>query len=297
MVKQRSFAYIGVFLLVFLAGCSAAGSLHMKSAPSDSKLAEQASRPVIIPNEEPTEDQLLVQQAITDGSATSESPRPAVEPGLPFVYNRTYYNISSTIIDHHSETQVTVGIDYNGTAPPSKTITYDRISKRDQVVLSDLFPPKTDTYRPGPDIGTSTTYNATEWNNSVILKDNYTAVRYQEETYPVILQDTQTVRVNTYQYTATIHANDSDEYADELRSKYLFTLSGLSKSEQNIVEKAINDTYYADSTEDDAFRSVLETFQNHRAIQKTEYRGKWLVRYEGRVYVAELSYDGFTTTS
>jgi len=40
-----------------------------------------------------------------------------------------------------------------------------------------------------------------------------------------------------------------------------------------------------------AYASQLR--EQHEAIEKNEYRGTWLVRYDGDVYVAELSDEGF----
>ena len=59
----------------------------------------------------------------------------------------------------------------------------------------------------------------------------------------------------------------------------MFTLSGLTEGERAVVEEAVNDTYYAEDTDDEAFRSVMETFRRHEAVQETEYEGLWLVRY------------------
>jgi hypothetical protein len=80
-----------------------------------------------------------------------------------------------------------------------------------------------------------------------------------------------------------------------LRDEYLFTLSNLSDDERKVVETATKDgeTYYAEDDGDQAFRSVMETFRRHEALTRDDYEGTWLVRYEGEVYLAELSYGGF----
>jgi hypothetical protein len=93
----------------------------------------------------------------------------------------------------------------------------------------------------------------------------------------------------------TTVADSTAGYADQLRDRYLFTLSGLSDDERSVVEEAMskNGSYYADTDGDEAFRGVLESFDGHPAIERNEFRGTWLVRYDGDVYVAELSYQGF----
>jgi hypothetical protein len=82
-------------------------------------------------------------------------------------------------------------------------------------------------------------------------------------------------------------------YARHLRSEYVFTFSGWTSAERSVVTEAINDTYYADTDSDEPFQSLLETFHRHEAVQQNEYRGMWLVRYEGDIYLAAFSYEGF----
>jgi hypothetical protein len=219
-----------------------------------------------------------------------------VDPGLPFAHEGQYYNLSWSVVDRRPGTSVRVAVDYNGTAPRDTTVAYEDLSARDREMLSGVFPPKTDNLQEGPDFGTAATYNETERERSVLLGDEYEAVRYEGETYPVIVEDTEPVTIKTYRYTTTVVADSSAEYASQLRSAYLFTLSGLSDTERDVVEQAIEDTYYAESSDDEAFRSVLEIFLRHEAIQQNEYRGTWLVYYDGQTYVAELSYQGFDGT-
>ncbi|GGM75107.1 hypothetical protein J2752_002815 [Halarchaeum rubridurum] len=40
-------------------------------------------------------------------------------------------------------------------------------------------------------------------------------------------------------------------------------------------------------------RSVLERFRAHDAVQRGEMHGSWVVRYDGRVYWADLHYGQF----
>lgn len=293
-MKRRSVLRIGVvLLLVLLAGCSAAGSLDMQHMADDAELAEQLSRSTTIVEAESVRHRQVARQAIRNGSTTVESPNPVVEPGLPFAYEQQYYNVSGTVIDQQPGTAVTLEIDYNGTAPSNATVPYSEISVRDRALLDGVLPPRTDRRTDGYDFGTSATYNETEGNRSVLLTEEYDAIRYEGSTYPVTIRDTRSVTIDIYRYTASVVAPSNTEYANQLREAYLFTLSGLSDTERSVVEQATNDTYYADSDNDENFRSVLETFQQQKAIQENEYRGTWLVRYDGEVYVADLSYERF----
>lgn len=296
MDRRRGLAVASLLVLVLFAGCSAAGHLEMTSAADDATLAEQASRTPTFPEERAARDRQVVQRAIENGSATARSREPLVEPGLPFSYEERYYNLSWSVVGRQSGTSVRVGIDYNGTAPSAATVAYANLSARDREMLGGVLPPKSTSLRKGSDFYTDATYTETERDRSVLLAEGTEAVRYEGETYPVTVVDTESVVIETRRYAATLVANSSAEYADQLRSEYLFTLSELSDAERNVVEEAIGDTYYAETDGDEAFQSVLETFQRHGAIQRNEYRGTWLVRYDGETYLADLSYEGFDLT-
>ncbi|MFB6159716.1 MAG: hypothetical protein ABEJ61_00895 [Haloferacaceae archaeon] len=292
MLRRRSLAVGGLLLLVVLAGCSAAGSLSMQSAADDATLAAAASRSPP-PVGEASDGERVVREAIENGSATVEGRSPPVESGLPFEHDGRYYNLSWSVVDRRPGTSVRVGVDYNGTAPDAATVAYGELSNADRAMLAGALPRQTDNLREGPDFGVAATYSGTERDRSVLLDGEYGAVRYEGETYPVTVEDTERVTIESYRYIATEVADSSAAYAGQLRSAYLFTLSGLSDAERAVVEAAIDDTYYADSSDDEAFRAVLEIFRRHDAVRRTEYRGTWLVSYEGESYVAELSYQGF----
>lgn len=292
MDRRSVFAVGSVLVLVLLAGCSAAGSLDMASATDDS-VAEEASRPVPEIDDDPLDDGRVVRAVIENGSATARSREPLVEAGLPFRAEGRYYDVSSSVVDRQPGTLYRLGIDYNGTAQDDATVAYENLSARDRTTVETVLPPEAVTDQPGPDFYFDATYTAAERNQSVLLADDTDAVRYEGETYPVVVTETESVTVPTRRYTATVVANSTEAYARQLRSEYVFTLSGLSDAERSVVTEAINDTYYADSDSDEPFQSVLEQFTRNEAVQRNEYRGIWLVRYDGDVYLAELSYEGF----
>ena len=80
-----------------------------------------------------------------------------------------------------------------------------------------------------------------------------------------------------------------EEFAEQVRSEYRFTLSGLSEAERDIVAEAIEDGYYEGSA-NDAFRSVAERFRAHEAVRPETGGGYWLARYEGTDYWSDLRY-------
>lgn len=303
MDRRRTFALVGLLVLGVLAGCSSGDSIDLQPVTNDTELATMASQSTTLPATGPTRERGFVRTVIENGSATTRGRGPPIEDGLPFAHEGRYYNLSRTVVDRQPGTAVDIGIDYNGSTsaagPPgddSGMVTYASLSARDREAIDQLLPPRTDRRTEGADFGLGITYNETEQNRSVLLSGRVDAVTYEGETYPVDVDETRHVTIKTYRYTASIVANSTAAYASELRESYLFGLAGLSAGERQVVETAIDETYHADGTDDEAFRSVVAAFRRHRAIRSMSSEGTWLVRYDGKTYLAELSYGGIDVT-
>lgn len=292
MSRRRMLAVGGLVLLGVLAGCSAAGSLSMERV-TDEELAKQASRSIDADETELTDKRRLVQRAIENGSATARGQSPPVEAGLPFDHEGRYYDLSWTVTDRDPGTAVQIAVDYNGTVSDAETVAYENLSAHDRSVLDGLLPPRGDRRIEGYDFGAGVTYDATEENRSVLLADEPSAVSYEGETYPIDVRNPEPITIRTYQYTSIVVANDTSAYARQLRESYLFSLSGLSQDERAVVEEAVDSSYYAESNNDETFQSILDRFRGHEPLEVNEYRGTWLVRYDGDIYLADLSYEGF----
>ena len=52
-------------------------------------------------------------------------------------------------------------------------------------------------------------------------------------------------------------------------------------------------TYRTENTSDQAFRSLLDRGHGRRAVSADTSSGSWLVRYDGRLYWADLRYACF----
>ncbi len=292
-------ALCALALLVSLGGCSAAGSLDM-TAVNDTQLAEQASRDLPRVDDESGEDpgadyRAVVQGAVRNGSATQNGTSPMVDTeGLPFAVDGAYYDLSVEPVGNHSELLVDVKIDYNGTTD-GPAVAYEDLSPADKALLDTLLQAEHEDQGEGYDFGAGARYTDAEANASVLLAGDYAAVRYRGERYPIAV-DSRPVTVTTYRYTAEQVAPNAEAYAQSLRETYQFTLSGLSTEERKVVDEAIRGTYYAESTDDSAFQSVLQRFRSHDAVRSDEYSGSWVVRYDGDLYWAELHYGGFTQT-
>ncbi|QLG29179.1 hypothetical protein HUG10_17310 [Halorarum halophilum] len=284
---------LALALLVPLAGCSAAGSLDM-TAVNDVELAEHASRSLPTTEDpEVAERRALVLGATRNGSATGNGTSPPVDPdGLPFAVGGAYYDLSAEAVGNHTETRVNIEVDYNGTVE-GDAVAYEDLPPADRELVDAVLPPRYDGRTEGYDMGASARYTDDEIAASVLLEGDYDAIMFDGERYPVSVRDDGQVTVTEYRYTATEVASSASAYAADLRESKLFTLSGLSDAEREVVTGAVEETYYAESTDDEAFRSVLGRFWSQEAVRSDEYSGSWVVRYEGTVYWADVHYDGF----
>ncbi|QLG63716.1 hypothetical protein [Halorarum salinum] len=284
---------VALALLVGLAGCSAAGSIDMTPA-SDAELADHASRSL------PTSDDPraavrrdLVRGAVRNGSATANDTRPPVDPdGLPFAVDGAYHDLSVEETGNHTETRVSLEVDYNGTTD-GEAVAHDDLPPADRALVDAVLPPR-DGYRTEEyDLGTGTLYTDEEAAESVLLGGGYDAVEYDGERYPIRVEDGGPRTVTRYRYTATEVAPSAEAYGGDLRETKAFTLSGLPDAEAEIVGEAVDGSYYAESDDDEAFASLLDRFRSHEAVESDEYAGSWIVRYEGEIYWARLHYEEF----
>lgn len=288
-MSPRIRALLGFALLLLLAGCSAPGSVSL-TAVDDAVLADEASRS--LPSPEADEERALVLGVVENGSATANGTRPPVETeGYPFAVDGAYYDLSAEVVDSRIDARVSLEIDYNGTTD-GRVVAYDDLSPADRALVDALLPPRSDRRVEGYDMGAGGRYTQSEAASSVLLSGEYAAIRYEGERYPIRVER-RDVTVRTYRYTASQVASSDEAYADRLRDRHQFTLSGLSDAERGVIEEATGDTYHAETDDDEAFRSVLDRFRSHDAVRSDEYGGEWVVRYRGTVYWAELHYDGF----
>jgi hypothetical protein len=279
-----------------LAGCAhPSGSMSMRPV-DDAGLAEEASREVPDPEDHLRGDGSVVRRAIENGSATAVGPRPPVESGLPFRHEGQFYNLSRTVVDTTPGYRVGIRIDYNASSVDGDVIAYEDLPAVDRGRLAPLMDSSREGREPGYDMGIGVTYSEAEAGSSVLVPDQrYDAVRYEGETFPIDVEGPERVELKRYRYDATLVAESPEAYGSGRREEYAFTLSGLSEAERGVVEESLNSTYYADSTDDEGFGSLVERFQSRRAVRADEFGGSWVVRYDGRVYWVEMDYGAFVT--
>lgn len=280
--------------LAGLAGCSAAGSLSM--TPVDgSELADEASRE--LPSDpDAGPDRAVVRDAIRNGSATANGTDPSVDRGLPYVYDGGYYDLTREVVGEQPGYETAIEVDLNATEVDGETIDYRDLPAVDRERLGPLLEADLEPREPGYDVGLRAVYSTGEAESSVLVPDQvYEGIVYEGETYGMGVDEPENVTLQTYRYESTVVAESAAAYAEQLRDRYEFELSGLSDGEREVVSEAAGGSYYADSDDDEAFASLVDRFRARGAVSEDrEYdRGNWLVRYEGQRYWAQLEYSAF----
>jgi len=283
--------------MVLLAGCSAAGSLTMTDV-DERPLAEQASRDADRLADRDAETGQVLERAIENGTATTTGTHPPVRDGLPLAHEGAYYDVSTTAAGTEPATRVGFRVDYDAD-PANLTglrVAYEDLPAVDREALAGAVPPDDAVERrvEGFDLGGSAVYDASEADRSRLATDEreYVVVHDGAE-YRLAVESVESTTLTTYRVSATEVAGSSAAYTDRLVDEHAFTLSGLNGSEREVVAGAIEGSYHAESTDDAAFRSIVERFRRHGAVRSDEYRGEYVVRYRGELYWAELRYGEF----
>lgn len=289
MRRRTLLATASALLAGPLAGCAHPSAVLVMDEVTDSDIAERASRDV---SNDP-DGSRIVADAVERGNATASGRSPPLETDRPVAHDGAYYSLSYTESYRGEITQYDIAIDYNpGTETPGgSAIDYEDLPEVDREALDSLLPPPED--RPtsdGYDVGVGHEYDDEAAEASVLVPEQeYDAVVYEGTRYPIRADDGRDVTVYDYRYEAERVAADAAEFAEGIRAEYLFTLSGLSEAERDIVAEAIEDGYYEGSA-NDAFRSVAERFRAHEAVRPETGGGYWLARYEGTDYWSDLRY-------
>lgn len=297
MGSRRWIATVIVVLTMVLAGCNghAAGRLTMTPV-DDAALADRASSELDATDPFETMEAGIIREAIEAGSTTRNASRSFVHADRPFQYDGAYYNVSYEVIGQVPGYAGGVRIDYNTSAAAGTAIAFADLPAVDQRRLAPLFE---DQYRDdgeGFDIGIPVSYTEAEADESVLVPDQeYDVVVYEGESYRIGTDDVRQRSLDTYRYEATKLADSDRELATLITDRYAFTLSGLSSDERDVVDSALDDTYRAESSDDEAFAGVVDQFRAHEAVRADSYSGEWIVVYDGQRYWGDLDYGGFVT--
>jgi len=284
-------------VLAMLGGCAHPSGMLSMQPVDDVDLAEEASQS--LPEDDdprPGFDSGVARRAIENGSATTVAPRPPVEPGLPFRHDGRFYNVTHTVTGTTPGYSTGVEIDYNASSVEGSVVAYEDLPAVDRDRIEFLVTNPRERHEPGYDFGVGVVYTESEAESSVLVTEQeYDAISYEGETYPIRVEDPERVELDNYRYEATVVAESAEAYGSFLREEYAFTLSGLSDAEQSVVDEAANGTYYAGSADEQGFASLVERFRSRQAVTSDEFGGSWVVRYDGQLYWAEMDYGAYVT--
>jgi hypothetical protein len=264
--------------VVVLAGCADPQAVLELDEVSDAELADRVAL---------DSDDEVVRRTVENGSYTTEGDLSGLEAPMgerPVVHNGTYYYLSFESEVVSEERLYALRVENVGSSSVDGELSYDELPEGDREALSRVFDEE-GTGEEGFEGGAEYPYAEDEYERSELV-DGATVV-YNGSRYEVEGEQLEVMERNEYTYTAEEVAEDADAFADWARDEYGFVLDGLSEEERGIVEDAIDGGYYEGSASD-GFESLVNRFVEHEAVIRDEYRGEWVVEYEGTTYYAEL---------
>lgn len=285
-MRRRQFLATGTALLsVPLAGCGHPPVvLDMETATAEEIVDEVSLHP-----DPSSAEYSVVSSALENGTATRRGRYELFDRTSTVRFNGSIYTVSETRLSSSEVTVYEVLIDFNpeNTTPDIGKIAYDDLPETDRKRLKGLLSEETPPTREGYELGVGYGSAAEVGNDSVFVPERqYDILVYEGDRYHVAV-DSRTAPEAAYRYTASEVAPTVEAFADQVRERYLFTLSGLSSAEREVVEKAIEGGYFEDT---DAFQSVVERIRGHDGIEVDDSYGTWLIEYEGEEYITYVEW-------
>lgn len=285
-MRRRQFLASGTALLsVALAGCGHPPVvLDMRTATS-ADIADEVSMSA----EPDSEEYAVVTSARDNGTATRRGRYELFDRSSTVRVNDTFYDVSETRVASSEVTvyEVLIDFDPDDTTPDVGEIRYDDLPAVDRRQLDPVVSEDHPTGQDGYDVGIG--YGTAEevGNGSVFVPERrYDVIVHDGERYRVAV-NSRTASEAEYRYEVTEIAPDAEAFADQVRARYLFELTGLSEAERTVVQEGIESGYYED---DDAFRSVVERIRGHEGIREDDFYGTWLIAYEGEEYITYVEW-------
>ena len=284
-MRRRELLATGtIFLSLPVAGCvHPEVILTMDPATAD----DIADRVSLHPDPD-AEEYTVTAAAVDNGSTTRRGRYELFDRTSTVRLNNSFYELNETRLSSSEVTVYEVLLDVNpeNTTAELGAIAYEELPETDRRRLDGILseePPETDGY----DVGVSYGSAAEVGDESVFVPERqYDVLVYEGDRYRVAV-DSRTAPEAEYRYTATEVAPTVEAFADQVREEYLFTLSGLSNPEREVVEEAIEGGHYEDS---DAFQSVVERIRSHEGIEVDDFYGTWLLEYEGEEYITYVEW-------
>jgi hypothetical protein len=280
MRRRRVLAGGAAAVSTVLAGCAHPAVVLDMDDASSSDIADEVSATVDAGSVEAR----VLADAIANGSATRRGRTDLFYGDDPVRFDGAFYDVTVTELDTETVTVYEVRLDFDpaDATPDRGEIAYRDLPAVDRERLAPLVSrdhPTSDGYDVGFEYGTASDHP----NESVLVPD---------QQYDIVVHDGDPIRVavetdtgteSEYRYEATEVAASVDTYADRIQDRYLFTLAGLSESEREVVQNAIDGGHFTDN---DAFQSVVDRIRHHDGITVDDFYGTWLLEYDGVDYLA-----------
>lgn len=280
-MRRRQFLASGTALFSFgIAGCGHPPVvLDMDDATADD-IADEVSMTA----EPGSEEHSLVASARANGSATRSGRYELFDRTSTVRVDDTFYEVSERSLGSSEVTVYEVLVDFEPDDPTPELgeIDFEDLPAVDRHrldrIVTDENPPGQDGYDVGVGYGTAEEVG----DESVFVPDRqYDIIVHGEDRYRVAV-NFRTASETEYRYEVSEVAPDVDTFAEQIRERYLFELTGLSDAERAVVQEAIDGGYFED---DDAFQSVVDRIRGHEGLAVDDFYGTWLLEYERVEYI------------
>jgi len=282
-MRRRQFLAGTALLAVPLAGCAHPRVVLDMDEASAADIVDEVSA-TLRPGSDAHDGML----AARDNGSVTRTGRYAVSDGDTVVLDGRVYEVSATPVGSETVTTYDLRIDFDpeDTTPDRGAIEYADLPKPDRERL-DSFVSGDHPTGEGYDVGIAYgTVDDVDGESVFVPDQQYDILVHGDERYRVSVAANTETRTR-YRYEVEEIAASVDEYADRVRERYAFALTGLSEDERAVVEEAIGGGYFEDG---DAFQSVADRFRAHDGIHVSESFGTWLAEYEGAEYLTYIEW-------
>ena len=252
-MQRRQFLAGGTALLsVAIAGCGHPNVVLDLEAASDEDIADRASTTA----DPGSEEYRVLASARDDGSTTRSGREELFDRTDTVRVDGAFYEVSETRVESSEATVYSVDVAFNpdDTKAAVGEVAYDGLPEYDREQLSFIAdsqePADKEGYNVYVDYGTA---EAVGDRSALVPEQEYDIVTHEGNRYRVAVES-RTVSEDEYRYEVTEIAPDVETFADRVRERYLFALTGLPEAEREVIEGAIDGAYYED---DDAFQPLV----------------------------------------
>lgn len=237
-----------------------------------------------------SDEYTVLRSAVENGTATRTGRYELFDRTNTVRYNNSVYEVSETQLSSSEVTVYDVRIDLNPTETTAErgTIAYEELPAVDRRRLGGILTAEAPPDNDGYDVGTGYGSAAEVGTGSVFVPDQqYDILIYEGNRYRVDVE-AETAPQAAYRYEVSEVATTIEAFAESVRAQYLFTLTGLTAAEREVVTEAVETGGYYEDTE--AFQSVGTRIRDYEGLTVDDSYGTWLLEYEGTNYLTYVEW-------